>query len=368
MSSDLINRTIYRALLRATANGKRPEVLGFFGSLHAYINSGISSLPAHPTTPSTVRDHLQFSFRSSVPSTAEDANDSHELFDGFAALRCANEHTKVMYPLLDPSWSLGIFDFSATALLPNEDAPFNFFEPRYKAMAMDAIENHNGWFILRGAVPTQFDDGLESASVLCRIHEHVETPEGNNIFVKVMAGPRVQVMEEMEEMEEAMMDQRSNSLPLARASAFEMVQDTFDAFDTTENIQELMHDVMQQLVAITVLSESLKRKEQMKDGNARGDQGSDQALEMDSSLAEFWERRAIQKITQNGLPPLDPEKFSFWALTLCLGQKTRPEGVQQRLSWLACTSTAYRLRHCISVLEKQQSNTMAQAMYLHGKK
>ena len=106
----------------------------------------------------------------------------------------------------------------------------------------------------------------------------------------------------------------------------------------------------------------------MKDGNARGDQGSDQALEMDSSLAEFWERRAIQKITQNGLPPLDPEKFSFWALTLCLGQKTRPEGVQQRLSWLACTSTAYRLRHCISVLEKQQSNTMAQAMYLHGKK
>ena len=98
----------------------------------------------------------------------------------------ANEHTKVMYPLLDPAWSLGIFDFSATALLPNEDAPFNFFEPRYKAMAMDAIENHNGWFILRGAVPTQFDDGLESASVLCRIHEHVETPEGNNIFVKVI--------------------------------------------------------------------------------------------------------------------------------------------------------------------------------------
>jgi hypothetical protein len=49
--TDLVNRTLYRALLRATHNGQRPEILSIFGSVHAYINSGISSnLPALPNT------------------------------------------------------------------------------------------------------------------------------------------------------------------------------------------------------------------------------------------------------------------------------------------------------------------------------
>jgi len=380
--TNLVNRTLYRALLRATHNGQRPEILSLFGSVHAYINSGISSnLPAHPNSPDLVRQHLQFTFRYPTPNQAEDIDDdTNELYDGFAALRCANENTKVLYPRLEHTAPLGIFDFSSTFLLPNEEFSFNFFEPRYKTMALDAIEHHDGWFILRGAAPTEFDDGMEMASVLCRIKDHVETPEGQNVFTQVIAGPRVQVIEEMEE------DRSDHSVPLTLSSEFEWVHDTLDAFDTTENIRALMEDVMQQLIHITVLSEHLirsQKEDQPRRPAAKEDQtemkgtGSDEVEnvqgtvggfdipEMDSSLVEFWERQAIQRITQRGLPPLDPEYFSFWALKLVSGHNTRPEGVQQRLSWLACRSTAYRLRHCLDVLKKQQSNTLAQVKFLH---
>ena len=143
--TNLVNRTLYRALLRATHNGQRPEILSIFGSVHAYINSGISSnlLPAHPNTPNLVRQHLKFTFRYPTPNQAEDIDDdTNELYDGFAALRCANENTKVLYPRLEHTAPLGIFDFSSTFLLPNEEFSFNFFEPRYKTMALDAIEHH----------------------------------------------------------------------------------------------------------------------------------------------------------------------------------------------------------------------------------
>ena len=365
MSNELINRTLYRALLRATAYGKRPEVLGPFGSLHAYINSGQNNprkLSPVPRTSKEVKDHLKFSFTNSLANSKDESES--ELFNGFSVLRAANKNVSYMYPPNGIEYNtLGIFDFNSTSLFPNESASFNFFEPRYLMMAKEAIHERDSWFILRGTVPAEFDDGMEQASILCQISEHKEMDDGRNIFVKVIAGQRVDVIDEIEEETNI-----EGSHPLAKATSYELICDTYDAFDTDEATQNLVNTVLSHLIDIEILIEQVLRNSRgnSEQCNEEGKEEDDDSME--NELNDFWKRRAIRNLTlRSGLPPIDPERFSFWAISYLSGRTTQADGAKQRLSWLACRSTSHRLRHCITILEKQKLWVRKQIEY-HGSK
>ena len=255
--------------------------------------------------------------------------------------------------------NLGIFDYNSIALLPYEMGEFNFFEPRYKLMVQGAIEENDGWFILRGSTPTELDDGVQQASVLCRIDKHVEveSPNGTNIIVRVKTGNRVNVIEELEE---RMRGSNEGSLPLARASNVATLLDQTDAFDTDEATHELMEGVWQRLIGASIKMTQEHDQSAAKEGGSEDETNEEyeniavrlgQDNEDRNSISEFMKRQAIQKYISNGLPPLDPEKFSFWALLFISGPQTHSNGVSERLNWLACQSTATRLRHCSNILQ-----------------
>merc|ERR1711865_1084380 len=72
----------------------------------------------------------------------------------------------------------------------------------------------------------------------------------------------------------------------------------------------------------------------------------------DRMLDDFWNRRAMHHLTLQGLPPLDYELFSFWALRYVVPPQRQAAGTMQRLAWLSERNTALRLQHCGEVLEQ----------------
>ena len=338
-----MERTIYRQLLRLCKNGKNPEVLGHFGGYHAYINSNNSNngqgddLPSLPSSCSDVRRHLRRSFThrdNDALMLPETTSDVAELYDGFSALRCAKERSSTFFwPTMEESISndIGIFDFNSTAFLPYESGELNFFEPRYKLMARKAME-HDGKFILRGLRPSEFDDGVIQASVLCNIIQHAETADGQNVMVQFQAGPRVDITNEIQN---PMSGDDEGNLPLSVASSVQILCDEFDAFDSEENIATLQEHVTSLLIELT----SLAVQEENLDNN-----------EKDKSLDNFWKRQGIFNMTRNGLPPLNAEQFSMWSLRFVLPPPQTATGTDLRVSWLAGRSTSARLRYSVDKL------------------
>ena len=291
-----IERVVYRGLLRASQRGRHPEVFGKFGAVNIDMTK-----PA-PASTAEVRTALRAVF--DLPPVVGGAGaPSAQVDDMFAALRRSNDAAAILLPpqrLL--SASLPIFDFAGSALMTGESTELNFFEPRYRQLAHEALDGSDH-FLLRGVAPSPLDDGYIGASVLLKIVEHTVRPDGQ-VAVLVSAGPRMEVLQEEVGAGGAGGD------GLTRATEYAFVRDDDDDDD---------------------------------DSDSDGDTGDGEGTK-DAMRARCWEllleAETAENLTQRSLPPLDPERFSFWALSMLLS----PGDVGGLLQWLSCRSTKARLR------------------------
>ena len=186
MSSSL-NVLLYRSLLKACRNGRHPEVFGEFGSYFTRAK-GLDSVP---DSPAAVRLALRHAFAAppdapkqqyTAPEVYNALGFKDEAPDAFTVLRRANALQACLWPKYeDIFWAgkkrkqeqkhrneeedvisraltnsdvlssydyeyLPVFEYGHSVLC-GEAQVFTFFEPRYKLLAREAVENQ-GYFIL----------------------------------------------------------------------------------------------------------------------------------------------------------------------------------------------------------------------------
>lgn len=119
-------RVLYREILRATANGLRPEALTVPGSWSTPSFADAKSLPS---SSQEVRGLLRRGF-----------SEASATLDPFAALRSASANSRALHPTLAGlPGELPAFVLPSHVLLPGERADFMLFEPRYVALARAAL-------------------------------------------------------------------------------------------------------------------------------------------------------------------------------------------------------------------------------------
>ena len=303
-------RLVYRALLRASANGRCPEV---FGEFAAPWTSGGTALPKSARD---VRRALRKAFETPTPLTS--ANDDDDVknrtdsgvgsADLFAALRRANQLSDVLMPRPGAlPERLPVFEFSGSTALPGEIVEFNFFEPRYVHMAREAV-GHGGTrhFVLRGFFPSPLDDGVDQLAILLKIIDHRELASGN-VAVQCMAGQRMAV-DETEEVEVA-----GGQDPLTVATAFAKIGDDDVNFEPSDGV-------------------AYPSVEELRD----------------HCLDLLGRALPPEQLVVSGVPPLDPELCSFF----CLRHTLDPQDVQSRAIWLGRRSARARFEHTSGLVEK----------------
>jgi hypothetical protein len=132
MSSALVNRSLFRSLLRSSQFGRNPEIFGEFGLQY----SPTANLPSDIKQQLGINDnnillsgsHTAQQVRKSIRSAFLHAPKDE---DSFAVLRRANQLSSILVPkrALDMK-TLPIFQFSGQAMLTGETSRFVFFEPR----------------------------------------------------------------------------------------------------------------------------------------------------------------------------------------------------------------------------------------------
>mmetsp|Transcript_25129 Transcript_25129/g.37233 ORF Transcript_25129/g.37233 Transcript_25129/m.37233 type:complete len:307 (+) Transcript_25129:372-1292(+) len=285
-------RVLYRSLLRVSRKGNHPEVFGKYGKQ-------AKEYPL-PHTASEVRAILRGGFRMGKTSRAidvanidtTDRQSKHDAIkEAFEILRHSNEMSSILLPQKDdlPS-ALPIFEYTDAGVLMEEEIQFNFFEPRYRFLAQEAL-SRDGTFIL----------GQKHSSSLVKIVEHMFLPNGN-IAVRCIGGPRIKVLRR-----EKVNVGEDNVL--AQATKFDIESDDFD--------EESQQNLFAMRLRFLELMKCVYPK---------------------------------TNITSMGLPPIDPERFSFWALRFTLSQSDPAS----RQRWLACLSTNMRLQHVIEFFESFQ--------------
>jgi hypothetical protein len=302
-----VARVVYRSLLRTSVHGTFPELFGAFANK-------FSSLPSKPNQ---VRLGLKEIFRQEPQHTTT----------LFAALRRVNELSSILNP--QQAWmpaSLPIFDFNNSAAVTGEELQFTLFEPRYKYLVKEAMNRRpddahhpggHGLFLLR-ARPFLDENPKFELVVLMKILQHTDL-DGENIGIQCVAGPRVQVMQQ----ENVDMD---GAPPLKMATGLTIDQDDDDSED---------HNVVVD-----------GEKEQITNDNDDDDESIEslraRCLQLLSQVTP------LENILRIGLPPIDPERFSFWLLRFVLAHND----VSSRHKWLACRSTRRRLHFVHGLLDK----------------
>jgi len=313
-----LNRHLYRSLLRATSNGKRPECI-----LWPYFRAAEQSAPL-PRTARCVRRLLRKSFDSVAAPP----------IDAFDVLRHANQLSHALRPMpMPPTGSsssssssnssssssssdslLPAFCFRSHALLPGERAEFVFFEPRYVALAEEALASEGKHYL---HVPRDtLARGEEATATVCTIVEHARLPDGR-IAVEVVAGGRARALCQ----EEVAVAEGAPPLPRCAAEPFG------DG------------DVAAVPAAAAAGGGS----------SSPGDGGDDDEAAASLRLTAMQREcfglldrlitPASSVCARSGLPPLCPELFSLWSCHLLLHQGDTPS----RVGWLECDSTAKRM-------------------------
>ena len=124
----LLSRTVFRSLLRTSRMGRAPEIFGEFANTLLTSDESEGEVADAGMPPSTARDVrrlLKKAFRSAQKAADAGGTDSaaaaNEIM--FSALRRANDLSAVAFPEFDDDGfpdSLPIFDFSGSAVLPQE--------------------------------------------------------------------------------------------------------------------------------------------------------------------------------------------------------------------------------------------------------
>ena len=165
-----VSRMLYRSLLRACANGRRPECLP-----PQELNRPLPSQPSEVVT--RLRSHFE-------------QPDGHSSIEPFAALRHAQTSAYALWPDVSAAEERPACVLQKHILLPHEGTSFVFFEPRYQRLA-ELVLAKDGRFV---HLPELVDSSVgASVGTLCTITDHLYLDDGRFVAVNCVAGPRVMV-------------------------------------------------------------------------------------------------------------------------------------------------------------------------------
>ena len=301
-------RVLYRSMLRASHRGRHPEVFSHNGA--AVFNTQLTENDEHtafslPETPKQVRQRLKSWFHQSQETSVglDKASGSDILTSPLEVLRHVQQQASVLPRELDKSKPLPIFDYNGVAALPGETIQFAFVEPRYLQLAVRVVQSPSRHFLLRPGPKA-------STATLLQIVSHIVLPN-EMMAVACLGGSRIFIRQSESEEVEGDVDPRhakmyglSTEKTLHTAKDFCLRPDT-DAKDIS-NFQETRQYLLHLLQCIL----------------------PHQGTTLTETLPTF------------GLPPLEPEAFSYWILRYVLAV----DDVTGRLEWLhGCTSTRKRL-------------------------
>ena len=325
-----LSRVLYKSLLRASRFGRHPEVFGRCGAIvynaQCENNNDHFSL-ALPSNPSQVRQRMKSWFRNPIHW-----NRSNSEIQPLEALRLIREQEEILpHSFGGPTTtkarsSLPIFDCDEVAILPGEKTQMLFIEPRYQHLASVAATSNSKSFLLR-----RFKASREAT--LVKILSHMELDNGA-IIVTCLGGRRLSILGQgTETIGNENHDDDETDCPAAvtRATSYHWLNDKempmWSDDDTTSAAPEFMETRQYILDLLTCVLPNQDRN-------------------LPETLEHF------------GLPPLDPEAFSFWALRLVLPV----DDTKSRLKWsFECRSVADRLDYIVdeieSTLDAQEEDT-----------
>lgn len=304
--SAVVNRLLYRSLLRASGRGSRPEVFDW-----AHFRGDTAQL-AHPLTP--------------VPGPAEVVHRLRSHFEApqvgqiepFAALRHASAYAAALWPPPSnlPS-SLPAFVLPGHTLLVGESARFTLFEPRYIELMRVATEESGGYFVHLPLRSDQLRHEAQRSAVgtLVSVVTHDRLPDGRYV-TQVLAGPRVEVSSEREETITAAMGQLAAPSPLLHV-------------------------------------EFALRPDEPPESAEQGEQDAAIAQRCIELLVSIDQREGGADDLGHTPPFLSPERLSFFLLGMLLPN----DDLQRRLAVLYSTSTTERLDVCWAALAKLAAAT-----------
>ena len=368
-----LSRALYRSFLRASNHGERPELFGRHGAAvfagQCQQNTEHASL-ALPSDAPQVRKRLKAWFRNPNGNRMNDAAVNELLEETtdspLEVMRRVQEQARLLNTPLDDVTPLPVFDYELAAL-PGEQIQTLFLEPRYvhglMPMLLESSSPLPSRFLLR------HNTDAASATVLTLLsHQHVTLPANtvglrqaaergdsrrddprqrmiSGVAVTCVAGQRVRIGREetihgfskeldLDDLRKAMQSGSSDGVnnpqkqcwseseaPLAIATSFDLCHDT----DSCISLQ-FEHT---RLYILNLIECVLGYH--------------------DKDLGETLVHTGF------GLPPLDPEGFSIWALRFVLSR----EDVDGRQFWLHnCHSTMERLQYVViqieAILDAQQ--------------
>ena len=310
-------RVLYRSMLRSSRMGADPHVWGKAGA-QAFVRQASHAdehlAMALPNSPVLVRRRLKSWFREPLSATRTVHDDPAavgvDMDSPLETLRQSQNHASLL--AMKHEGGLPIFKYGGVAALPNETIHFCFVEPRYLQLATRVWQSSSRQFLLM-AQPT------DNTATLLRFQTHMVLPN-RMVAVSCLGGPRVFIRDTTSEAVPGELDPyHASQFNLAQASNLLYTATDFDwcpdkddidpasFVETREYLLHLLHSIL------PLQESSLKR-----------------------TLEAF------------GLPPLDPEGFSYWVLRHTLAAND----VKSRIQWShKCFSTTKRLDFLVDELE-----------------
>lgn len=326
-------RVLYRSLLRASHYGRHPQVFGRYGA--AVFSAQVTDRQEHPSLAlpdkaSLVRKRLKEWFQNpsshgeSTTSSGLDARLYTTAQQAMLPLNCrqsssSSKSTAAAAAARAPKQEavLPIFDFDGVAALPGETIQFVFLEPRYLHLGAQVRQSQSQQFLLRSSPHNN------PSATLLKLVSHIRLP-GNMMAVACLGGPRIKVLKETVEHVPGKLDPA-----LAQQYGVDLERST--------QLAQAIHYEWQ--------------TDDDNDVNAKSDtmtQTRQYILDMLHYLLPLQDSNLVETLTTFGLPPIDPEAFSFWALRYVVAI----DDIQTRLEWSHnCRNTVERLEFVVKEME-----------------
>jgi hypothetical protein len=316
-------RALYRSMLRCSFMGNQPGVFGAVGALAFARQAALEDEHLSVSLPQNseqvrrrLKDWFQKPLTDETTLNENGHRDDHDLLalsnldKPLETLRLVRKQASLLS--ISDDVPLPIFEYDGVAALANETVNFCFVEPRYLELAARVWQSPSRQFLLK-AKP-----GDDTATLLY-LQSHMTLPNGM-IAVSCLSGHRVLVHQVATEHVEgdvhpehaAMFDLHKAPKTLHSAIKYSWCpdQDYIDPItfsQTRRYVLYLLHTILPY-------------------------QGS----------------TLLHTLGAFGLPPLDPEGFSFWALRHLLAN----DDADGRIEWTHnCMSTHQRLNFVVDELE-----------------
>jgi hypothetical protein len=368
-------RALYRCCLRASHQGHYPQVFGTFGA-HVFAEQTLhrqehASL-AVPSTPRQVRQRLRQCFQSH----------HHASDNALQALRHMEEQ-QAMLPFATSSKKspLPIFDYDGIAALPGERVQTLLLEPRYiHGLLPSVLASPSQQFVLRPNCKTSTGTVLKLLS-----HQHVvlpphttgttpaavENPSDHQppparipgVAVTCFAGSRVHIRQQ-EQVDCILCYHQEQKQPLtsinssssnnsnSNSNSNSMDNQAFDnQWDITDGNTKSRPCWSTSTAPLAVAMDYQYQQDHDSSlSNNHYDDTRQYMLHLLQCVLAYHDSDLAETMVQTkfGLPPLQQEAFSYWALKFVL----KSNNMSGRLYWLQnCHSTTERLNFIVHEIE-----------------